>query len=61
MFESPATARPLVTLDPWSVDYGSAVGFEEETPDEENSFDVDPFVETREWSAGIVPATDRPA
>ena len=55
MFESPAPARPLVTLDPWSVDYGSAVGFEEETPDEETSFEVDPFVETQDWSAGRLP------
>jgi hypothetical protein len=33
MFESPAAARPIVTLDPWSVDYGSAAGFDEENPD----------------------------
>ena len=56
MFESPASTRPLVTLDPWSVDYGSAVGFEEETPDEDSSFEVDPFVETQEWSSAISPA-----
>ena len=56
MFESPATARPLVTLDPWSVDYGSAAGFDEEDADEETSFEVDPFVETSDWSAGRVPA-----
>ena len=55
MFESPATARPVVTLDPWSVDYGSAAGFEEETPDEESSFEVDPFVESHDWSAGRKP------
>jgi hypothetical protein len=55
MFESPATARPIVTLDPWSVDYGSAAGFEEETPDEDISFEVDPFVETQDWSAGRQP------
>jgi hypothetical protein len=56
MFESPATARPLVTLDPWSVDYGSAVGFDEEDPGEEPSFEVDAFVETEDWSSGRVPA-----
>ena len=55
MFESPASTRPIVTLDPWSVDYGSAVGFEEETPDEESSFEVDPFVETDDWSSGRTP------
>ena len=57
MFESPAPTRPVVTLDPWSVDYGSAVGFDEEEPDDSNSnLDVDPFVETDNWSAGIKPA-----
>ena len=56
MFESPASTRPIVTLDPWSVDYGSAVGFDEEDTDEETSFDVDPFVETQDWSSGLAPS-----
>jgi uncharacterized protein len=56
MFESPAAARPLVTLDPWSVEYGSAMGFDDEETDEETSFEVDPFVETEDWSDGRVPA-----
>lgn len=55
MFESPATTRPLVTLDPWSADYGSAVGFDEEPADEGITFEVDPFVETQDWSGGITP------
>ena len=55
MFESPAAARPIVTLDPWSVDYGSAVGFDEEDPEEQANFEVDAFVETEDWSGGVVP------
>ncbi len=55
MFESPAAARPIVTLDPWSVDYGSAAGFDEENPDEQSNFEVDAFVEMEDWSAGVVP------
>lgn len=56
MFESPAAFRPIVTLDPWSVNYGSAVGFDE-VDDESDAgrFDVDHLVETADWSAGILP------
>ncbi len=56
MFESPAPTRPVVTLDPWSVDYGSAVGFDEEEPEDNPHFDVDTFIETDDWSSGIEPA-----
>jgi hypothetical protein len=56
MFESPASTRqPLLTLDPWSTDYGSAIGFEDEEEDEPSKYEVDPFVETQGWSAGITP------
>jgi hypothetical protein len=56
MFESSASIRPIVTLDPWSVDYGSAVGFDDEDPEEQSNFEVDPFVESDDWSEGIEPA-----
>ncbi len=55
MFESPAAARPIVTLDPWSVDYGTAAGFDEEDADEQSNFEVNAFVEADDWTAGVVP------
>ena len=57
MFESPAstTARPVISLDPWSAEYGSAFDFEEEESDEAPNFEVDAMVETADWSQGIVP------
>ena len=57
MFESPAstTARPVLTLDPWSSDYGSAFDSEEEEPEEAPNFEIDAFLETVDWSEGIVP------
>jgi hypothetical protein len=57
MFESPAstTARPVLTLDPWSSDYGSAFDTEEEESDEPPTFEIDPFIETSDWSEGVVP------
>ena len=55
MFESPATTSPIVTLDPWSPDYGSAVGFDEEEDEEGGAFSVDHLVESDDWSAGITP------
>jgi hypothetical protein len=55
MFESPATTRPIVTLDPWSVDYGSAAGFDDEEPADDAPFEVDPFVESDDWTSGRQP------
>jgi hypothetical protein len=56
MFESPAsTARPILSLDPWSAEYGAAFDFEEEEAEEAPKFEVDPLVETADWSHGIVP------
>lgn len=56
MFESPASTQPQLTLDPWSAEYGSAFDFEEEEEtDEAPNFEVDPLVETADWSHGIVP------
>jgi hypothetical protein len=57
MFESPAstTARPILTLDPWSADYGSAFDFEDEESEEAPNFEVEAFVETEDWSAGVIP------
>jgi len=57
MFESPAstTARPVLTLDPWSAEYGSAFDFEEEEPEEAPNFEIDPLVETADWSRGVAP------
>jgi hypothetical protein len=57
MFESPAStsSRPVLTLDPWSAEYGSAFDFEEEEAEEAPNFEVDPLVETADWSQGIVP------
>jgi hypothetical protein len=57
MFESPAstTARPILSLDPWSADYGSAFDFEDEEPQEVPNFEVDSLIETSDWSQGIWP------
>lgn len=56
MFESPASTRPLLTLDPWSAEYASAFDFEEDEDGEEApNFEVDPLVETGDWSQGIIP------
>ncbi len=57
MFESPAstTARPIVSLDPWSAEYGSAFDIEEEEAEEAPNFEVDSLIETPDWSHGIVP------
>ena len=57
MFESPASisSRPVLTLDPWSAEYGSAFDFEEDEAEEAPNFEVDPLVETADWSQGIVP------
>ena len=56
MFESPAsTTRPMLSLDPWSADYGSAAEFEDEDPDENLNFEVDAAVETADWTAGLTP------
>jgi hypothetical protein len=56
MFEFPAstTARPTLSLDPWSTDYGSAFEFEEES-EEAPSFEVNALIETADWSRGITP------
>jgi hypothetical protein len=58
MFESlPAASRPTITLEPWSADYGFAIDLDDEDePDDGASRDIDPFVETDDWSAGIMPA-----
>jgi hypothetical protein len=58
MFESPAstTARSVLSLDPWSAEYGSAFDFEEEEESEgAPNFEIDPLIETSDWSQGIVP------
>jgi hypothetical protein len=57
MFESsPARARPVLTLEPWSTDYGSAIDLDEEDSEDPSPYEIDPFVETEDWSAGITPA-----
>ena len=57
MFEFPAstTARSVLTLDPWSPEYGSAFDVEDEEEDEPSNFEVDALVETADWSQAIVP------
>ena len=57
MFESPASIsfRPVLTLDPWSAEYGSAFDFEEDEAEEASNFEVGPLVETDDWTHGIVP------
>ncbi len=57
MFESPAstTTRSSISLDPWSAEYGSAFDIEEEEAEEAPNFEVDPLVESSNWSHGIVP------
>jgi hypothetical protein len=57
MFGSPSPARPILTLDPWSADYGAALEFDEEHADDEPAFEVDALIETADWSAGMRPRT----
>src|SRR5262245_10792489 len=57
MFEFPAPDRPRLTLEPWSADYGFAIDFDDEAGfDDGAAPDIDPFVETDDWSAGLTPA-----
>jgi hypothetical protein len=57
MFGSPSPTRPILTLDPWSADYGPGLEFDEEESDDEPAFEVDALVETGDWRAGIRPRT----
>ena len=50
MFEFPAPNRSRLTLEPWSADYGFATNFEDEDGLESAPPDIDPFVETEDWS-----------
>jgi hypothetical protein len=56
MFDSPVSNGPWLTLEPWSADYGFAFDLDTEDEEEGTAADVDPYVETDDWSAGIVPA-----
>lgn len=56
MFEFPAPNRPRLTLEPWSADYGFSTNFDAEEGLESAPPDIDPFVETEDWSAGLKPA-----
>src|SRR6478672_2411366 len=56
MFEFSAPNRPRLTLEPWSADYGFAIDFDDEDGSDAPAPDVDPFVETENWYAGITPA-----
>lgn len=60
MFESPAAARSVFRIDPWSVDYGSSLDVDSEE-EEAPEVDCDPFVETDDWAQAITPhETPRP-
>src|SRR5215208_2067479 len=56
MFEFLAPNRPRLTLEPWSADYGFATDFDDESVDESVVPDIDAFVETDDWTAGVSPA-----
>jgi hypothetical protein len=56
MFEFPAPDRPRLTLEPWSADYGFAIDFDDENGFDEGAVpDIDAFVETDNWTAGLTP------
>src|SRR5215213_798127 len=56
MFEFPVPNRPWLTLEPWSADYGFAIDFDDDSGEEGSVPDIDPFVETDDWSEGVKPA-----
>jgi hypothetical protein len=58
MFDStPAGVRAVLTLEPWAPDYGAAIDLsDEEDPEDGSSFEIDPFIETQDWSQGVTPA-----
>jgi hypothetical protein len=53
MFESPAPARAVFRIDPWSVEYGSSLDVDPEA--EDPAAGCDPFVETEDWDQPITP------
>src|SRR5262245_11297193 len=56
MFDStPAGVRPVLTLEPWATDYGSAFEADEEEADEPSAYEIDPFFESASWQTGIDP------
>ena len=57
MFDSfPAGVRPVLTLEPWSPDYGSSIDLEDEEPEADSPYDIDAFFETEDWREGLSPA-----
>lgn len=45
----------MLTLEPWSSDYGLAIDLDDEDDEDATPFEVDPFLETEDWEQGVMP------